>query len=617
MKLAVLAPLLLVSASSPQTAPPQDALAVRIYYDAMGTPHVFAETDEAALYGLGYQQMRDNPIGTLDRIWRWSGHFAELVGPSYLDEDYQIRLWQVPEVAERHLREMPRDVRRMLAAYVRGVEDARAWWRDGHTPASDGLRLREVLGTVTDPDHVELNVDPLPDYLNQGFHPFPHDPRLPGGVHKDYDPVDVPAYITRIVDLLFDPASVVTLEDVIRSGCAFSSGRELLYRANEIVSVPDDDQGASNAWMISSAATGGPTVVHIDPHALRNNLRARYYLVQVQGKDYRLTGVSKAGVPVLITGANDSIAWSVTNTGVNIAVTKTSWEATLEPEGPLRFRFDGPRTDEPRGARARITLPVTRVPDAFRYFDPVATTDTDGNGEIDAGERVFRLQPRSRFYTPEDPALGVPRDRHTVTDTHGLTIDGMEVVPRPGDVIRFQQSAFVTSEHPYVFYLLLGRTRRLDGAPDGNDVRTILDRHLWSFTSKFHFADHRDRFYYVYKTKVPIQGPGVAARVAPEDYERIQQGSLALDGTRADERWQGFFGLERPAGDRPGRRHGARGLDRQQLHARPGRGGTPREHAGRRPVQRGGPDRVAGRDPTTRDPIQVAPATRSGAAAAG
>ncbi len=519
---------------------------VRLYYDELTTPHVFAETDEGALFGLGYQHMRDNPIGTLDRIWRWSGRFAEFVGPSYLDEDYAIRLWQVPEVAERHLATMPPDILRLLDAYVRGVERGRAWWRDGEPRASESTRLRKVLGTETDPDHVALHVDPLPDYLNQGFHPFQLDPDS-SGVHPDYRPEDVPAYVRRVIDNLFDVGNRVTVRDLVRSGVTFSSGRELLYRGNEIVTVPNDPSSASNSWAISSTATGGPTVLHSDPHALRNNLRARYYLLQVQGDAYQVAGMGLPGVPVLIAGGNDSMAWGVTNSGENLAVTKTSWTAPLEDDLPLRFPFDRPRILLDAVAPAGLgfaAMPLTSERDVLRYFDPVASRDLDGNDAVDAYERVLVRQVRRRYYVPAQRALGVPRSRHPVTRTRGLVVDGRDVVPEPGDVIRFDQSAFTTSAHPYEFYLRLGRTRAVSGDPDGNDVETVVREHLWSFTSNFLFADHLDRFLYVYKSNVPIQGDRVANTVAPEDYRDIHDGKLLLDGTRAGLRWKGFYGYD-------------------------------------------------------------------------
>ena len=545
MLTALLAPVVALSLSAGAQAAGQAPVAVDIYYDALNVPHVFGETDEATYYGLGYQQMLDNPIGTLDRLWRWTGRFAEVAGPSYLDEDYEVRLWQVPEVALRHERTISTDARRMLEAYVRGVDDGRAWWRDGNTPATASTRLKEVLGTVTDPDHVELNVDPLPDYLNQGFHPFQFDPEDPGHLHGGYDPDDVPAYITRLVDALFEPANAVTLEHVLRTGCAISSGLELLYKGNEIVTLPNDDGSGSNSWMISSTATGGPTTLHLDPHTIRNNLRSRYYLAQVHGPGFQVTGMAIPGFPGLLAGGNDSIAWVFTNTSSNIAVTKTNWEATLEESLPLRFRFHGPVPGHPNRKAAQAFGMLKRVPCRLTYFDVVSTTDTDGNGTIEASERVYRQQVRDLYYVPAAPHLGMPNDRHPVVETRGLRIDGMAVAPQPGDRIVFKQSAFVASAHPFVYFLRLGRCRAIDQAPPGeDDVVSVLRDALWSFSTNFMFADHKDRFYYVYKTLVPIQGPGVAARLAPDDYADVQSGALALDGTRPEERWQGFWGLD-------------------------------------------------------------------------
>ena len=132
-----------------------------------------------------------------------------------------------------------------------------------------------------------MHVDPLPDYLNQGFHPFQFDPDSTG-VHPDYDPVRVPRYITLIVDRMFDPANAITLEHVLSLS---TTRRSPLFRGSELRFIPDDtnlddaiverlpddpaELSNSKGWGISTSATNGPVVTLQDGHTNRDTLTQR------------------------------------------------------------------------------------------------------------------------------------------------------------------------------------------------------------------------------------------------------------------------------------------------------------------------------------------------------
>ena len=525
-------------------APTATPVNVDIYYDDLMVPHVFAATDEAALYGLGYQHMRDHPIGTLDRLWRYSGRFSEIVGPSYLDRDYEVRLWEVPAIAARQHAELSPELRSMLEAYVRGVEDGRAWWRNGAVPASTGNRLAELLGTTSDPDNVELNVDPLPDYLNQGFHPFQFDPDAPG-VHPQYDAAEVPRYVKSIVDRMFDAAQPITIEHVLRLGVAVSSGPQNLLRANEIVFIPNDEPGFTNAWLLSAAATGGKVMALNDNHTGRNTLNSRPFYAQVSGDEYDVVGFSVPGAPVLYSGTNGHLAWVMSGTRSNRGVTETRWSVRLLPgSGPLRFRF-GPPPKAPLGGALDAALTQLQiVPQDLAYFDPVGSSDTDGDSVLELEEHVVATQARTRYYVPAKSSLGLPGDRCPVVRVGGAVVDGLDVVPGPDDTIEFEQSAYTVGASPWELFLRVGMARYIDDAPGGEEqVVDVLEDALWTWDNNLLFADYKSRFYFVYAAKIPIQGPDVAGKVAPEDYALIRTHGIVLDGSRPGERWQGFYGL--------------------------------------------------------------------------
>ena len=72
-------------------------------------------------------------------------------------------------------------------------------------------------------------------------------------------------------------------------------------------------QPGSNAWAIAGArtATGKPILAN-DPH-LEFSVPSTWYMVHLHAPGLDVTGVSLPGVPAVIIGHNDRIAWGVTN----------------------------------------------------------------------------------------------------------------------------------------------------------------------------------------------------------------------------------------------------------------------------------------------------------------
>ena len=545
-----LAPLLALP-QSPDTA--RTTYDVDVYYDGSAVPHVIGESDAAALYGLGYQQMRDFPIGTLDRLWRYSGRFSELVGPSYLEEDYEMRLWDLDAIVARHKATMPADVLEMLEAYAAGIEAGRAWWRDGQAVPTSSARLRSLMGTTTDPDHVAMHIDPLPDYLNQGFHPFQFDPDDPSGTHPDYDPDDVPRYITWILDRFFDPARAITVDNVLSLGVAFSSGPAALLQARERIFVPDDAPFATNAWVLSSSTNGGKVATLNDPHTNRESLKNRAYFVHVQGSSYDLTGLCMPGFPVYA-GYNDELSFAMSGSSDNQSVTRSTWRARLAPSAPLRFAYGYERR---RGRAVELTgnasleeRPVRWerleiVADTLDYFDVCASEDSDLSGGLSAAETVLGSVAVQRTYVPDPDGLGFPGDHYPVTAVNGIPTRDGRTAPAPGDTIEFEQASFTVAGSPYEFWLRLARTTNLSDPPAGEDsVEDVLRELPWGWDNNFLFARYDDELLYAYLAHVPVQGSGVAARVPALEFPRLGDGSIVLNGHAAAERWTGFHGYD-------------------------------------------------------------------------
>ncbi len=94
---------------------------VLIRRDTFGVPHILAESDEAAAFGLGYAQVEDHP----EALARWllvaRGEASKYFGPEYLEDDVAAHRIGGAEEARAGLAELDPQFRRMIGAFADGV----------------------------------------------------------------------------------------------------------------------------------------------------------------------------------------------------------------------------------------------------------------------------------------------------------------------------------------------------------------------------------------------------------------------------------------------------------------------------------------------------------------
>src|SRR5437868_4770271 len=113
---------------------------ITIYRDTFGVPHIFADTEEGAVYGMGYAQAEDRLEELLKQYRRAEGTMAEVFGPEFLRDDYRQRLWRHRAVAEENYPKLPAKIRAICEAYQAGVkqymtehpEEVPAWATELH-----------------------------------------------------------------------------------------------------------------------------------------------------------------------------------------------------------------------------------------------------------------------------------------------------------------------------------------------------------------------------------------------------------------------------------------------------------------------------------------------------
>ncbi len=257
----------------------QVAQPVEVDYDRLGVPHIKAQNLDDLWFVQGFTTAEDRMF-QMDGLRRLAaGTLSEIIGPSTIASDLEARRMRMRRIAEQVWASAPESDKSALEAYARGVNA----YIDTH---------RGRYGV----EFTLLGYNPKPwtgvDSLLCGLQMF----RTLTDNWK-----------TRLVKQQMlrtgDPAKVNYLYP-------FRSGFELLPGG--------DAHPGSNAWAVSGAhsATGKPLLSN-DMH-LEFGLPGVWHMDHLEAPGIDVSGVALPGMPGIISGHNDRIAWGETNLGFNV-----------------------------------------------------------------------------------------------------------------------------------------------------------------------------------------------------------------------------------------------------------------------------------------------------------
>ncbi|MEP3115156.1 penicillin acylase family protein [Nisaea sp.] len=138
----------------------------------------------------------------------------------------------------------------------------------------------------------------------------------------------------------------------LKQGLLFPGELEAATRLTAALPARVAADGASNAWALSGRKTeSGKPLLANDPHLRLTNPNL-WYLARIETPDDTLAGVTVPGVPFLILGQNNHIAWGFTTP---LADTQDLFIEHVDPNDPTRYLTpDGNQTFETREERFRI-----------------------------------------------------------------------------------------------------------------------------------------------------------------------------------------------------------------------------------------------------------------------
>lgn len=252
---------------------------VQVDRDQLGVPHIKAKTTEDAWFAQGYTTAEDRMF-QMDALRRLAaGELSEVVGAVALESDRDSRRLRMRRSAELIYARMPEADKAEMAAYARGVN---AYIESHHGRYGFEFAL--------------LGYDPRPwsvvDSLLSGMQMF-------RTLTNDWK-----KKLVKQQMLANGEPEKVNFLFPFRSGAEFMPG--------------GDEHPGSNAWAIAGnrSATGKPLLSN-DMH-LEYGEPGVWMLHHIQAPGLNVSGVTLPGVPGVISGHNDRIAWGLTNLGFDV-----------------------------------------------------------------------------------------------------------------------------------------------------------------------------------------------------------------------------------------------------------------------------------------------------------
>lgn len=308
---------------------------VTIDRDSLGIPHISAESDEDLFFGFGYAMAQDR-LFQLDYLRRrGSGRMAEIFGPDGTELDFVGRIAGFRSVLELDLVARTVGLRRIAE-----IE----WTKLSTKTQALVTAFSNGINAVIEESRQNLPIEfDLLDYQPEPWSPI--DCLTIEGEFRWYltgrFPVivlpelakralgDGPLY-RAFLQVERDDESILPPGSYAKSRCG---AQPIGQAAND----PDAGQGSNN-WVVAGkrTATGKPLLAS-DPHIAFDAFSC-WYEVHLQGGSFHVAGVSYVGMPGVLFGRNERVAWGCTN---NICSQRDLYQEKTDPAHPDCFLFDG------------------------------------------------------------------------------------------------------------------------------------------------------------------------------------------------------------------------------------------------------------------------------------
>ena len=378
--------------------------------DAQGVAHIRAGTDADAFFAVGYAHAQD-------RMWQLelqrrisNGRLSEVFGDKTINTDVWLRTLGIYDSTASAWKSLTPQAQQSLSAYAEGVN---AWLAEGHELPIEFRILGISPERWTERDSlawVKMFALDLGGNFSKEMRHYVARQSLPEAQLSAFFPSypkDAPTTIDA--DASFSTAPLASLLEL-----------QTQLQRDYGLAVPGT---GSNAWVVAGRHTkDGAAMLANDPH-LGLKIPSLWYAISIETPRLKTSGMALVGLPLVVLGRNDSIAWGGTNmmadtqdlffervdeTGKRYEV-EGRWEPFQTREEVIRVRADFPQRLRKQYAPIKLMVRSTRhgpvISDRYGVFNQPVTLRWTGLDSSDTSYEAFFRLDYARNWTEFSDAL--------------------------------------------------------------------------------------------------------------------------------------------------------------------------------------------------------------------
>ncbi|MFN5376138.1 MAG: penicillin acylase family protein [Chitinophagaceae bacterium] len=338
---------------------------VDVYFDERLVPHVFAAVESDAYFVQGYLHAKF-------RLWQMefqthaaAGRISEIVGSKGVQFDRNQRRIGMVYAAENALSAMEKDPQTLTAlnAYTAGINSFIEKLNTSELPIEykllgyepekwnnlkSALFIKQMTNTLAGYDRDLEYTNALEILGEEKFRIL-------------YS--DIPDSLYPVI-----PKGTNYAQSTVELSVPGSADSLYFKRKDTIQFVEDykpDPANGSNNWVVSGSKTkSGKPILANDPH-LSLTLPSIWYEIQLTTPTFNSYGVSFPGIPGVVIGYNDSIAFGFTNAGRDV---KDYYEIQFKDKSKQEYFFDS------QWVKSTLRIENIKIKDSVTMLDTVAYT---------------------------------------------------------------------------------------------------------------------------------------------------------------------------------------------------------------------------------------------------
>ncbi len=316
---------------------------VQVILDDFGNPTITAHSKLDVFRALGFLTARER-LFQMDLIRRKSaGRLSEMFGEAAIDIDKKQRFLQLERAAQAIIANLPTDQLNALKAYVAGVNAAidqmdrlpfefivlnyqpEPWRLEDSLLVA--LNMFQVLSAEQESERMlSVMEQTIPAAVTAFLTPDvdEYDTVLTGGTESWRPKQPIPVQ---------ELATILNNQQFIIETASSDVAQQILL--DQVASIDTNDVApGSNAWIVAGSKTSdGRAILANDMH-LSLRVPNIWYRATLKYADNIVSGVSLPGLPLIIAGSNNHVAWGYTNSNVDL-VDLVSLE--INPNNPNQY----------------------------------------------------------------------------------------------------------------------------------------------------------------------------------------------------------------------------------------------------------------------------------------